>query len=291
VGGRASLVSGGVVYKPHRRGASGANGKAVDSGKECAAAGAIASPRREDDPQIRRLRRAGLGRAGPTEPRERLTAVIRFDNVTKIYRTDGHRRTILDRVSFTLKPGISYGILGINGAGKSTTMRLLGGGEMPTKGRVVRNRRVSWPLGFSGGFHPNMTGRDNIIFVARIYGEDPKRVLEFVEDFSELGSYLDVQIRTYSSGMGSRLAFGMSMAIPFDCYLIDEVTAVGDARFQKRCEEAFTARRANADVIMVSHGMDTLRTWCQQGIVLINGRAIVYENIDDAIEVYRRLNA
>lgn len=217
--------------------------------------------------------------------------VIRFENVTKVYRTDGHRRTILDRASFTLKPGISYGILGINGAGKSTSMRLLAGTEAPTRGRVVRNIRVSWPLGFGGGFHPQMTGRDNVIFVAQIYGEDPRRVLDFVEDFSELGSYLDVPIRTYSSGMGSRLAFGMSMAIPFDCYLIDEVTAVGDARFQKRCEEAFSARRKNADVIMVSHDMETIRGWCQQGIVLINGRAIVYEDVNDAIEVYRRLNA
>lgn len=217
--------------------------------------------------------------------------MIRFENVTKAYRTDGHRRTILERVSFTLKPGISYGILGINGAGKSTTMRLISGTEEPTRGQVHRNLRVSWPLGFAGGFHPSMTGRDNVIFVARIYGEDPKKVLEFVEDFSELGSYLDVPIKTYSSGMGSRLAFGMSMAIPFDCYLIDEVTAVGDARFQRRCSEAFSARRENADVIMVSHDMETLRTWCSQGIVLINGRAIVYEDINDAIEVYRRMNA
>lgn len=217
--------------------------------------------------------------------------VIRFENVTKIYRTDGHRRTILERVSFTLKPGVSYGILGINGAGKSTTMRLISGTEDATRGRIHRNLRVSWPLGFGGGFHPAMTGRDNIIFVARIYGEDPRKVLEFVEDFSELGSYLNVPIRTYSSGMSSRLAFGMSMAIPFDCYLIDEVTAVGDARFQRRCEEAFSARRENADVIMVSHDMETIRTWCSQGIVLINGRAIVYEDVNDAIEVYRRLNA
>ncbi|GJD86761.1 MULTISPECIES: ABC transporter ATP-binding protein [Methylobacterium] len=217
--------------------------------------------------------------------------MIRFDNVTKIYKTDGHRRTILERVSLTLKPGISYGILGINGAGKSTTMRLIGGVEDPTRGRIHRGLRVSWPLGFGGGFHPQMTGRDNVIFVARIYGEDPKRVLEFVEDFSELGSYLDVPIRTYSSGMGARLGFGMSMAIPFDCYLIDEVTAVGDARFQKRCTEVFSQRRKNADVIMVSHSMETIREWCQQGIVLLNGRAIVYEDVNDAIEVYRRLNA
>ncbi|GEP02348.1 ABC transporter ATP-binding protein [Methylobacterium oxalidis] len=217
--------------------------------------------------------------------------MIRFDNVTKIYRTDGHRRTILERVSFTLKPGISYGILGINGAGKSTTMRLIGGTEEPTSGRINRGLRVSWPLGFGGGFHPQMTGRDNVIFVARIYGEDPKRVLDFVEDFSELGSYLDVPIRTYSSGMGARLAFGMSMAIPFDCYLIDEVTSVGDARFQKRCEAVFSERRKNADVIMVSHSMDVIRSWCTQGLVLLNGRAIIYEDVNDAIELYHRLNA
>lgn len=217
--------------------------------------------------------------------------MIRFENVTKIYKTDGHRRTILERVSLTLKPGISYGILGINGAGKSTTMRLIGGTEEPTSGRIKRALRVSWPLGFGGGFHPAMTGRDNVIFVARVYGEDPKRVLDYVEDFSELGSYLDVPIRTYSSGMGARLAFGMSMAIPFDCYLIDEVTAVGDGRFQKRCAEVFADRRKTADVIMVSHSMETIREWCTQGIVLLNGRAVIYENVNDAIEVYRRLNA
>lgn len=217
--------------------------------------------------------------------------MIRFENVTKIYKTDGHRRTILEQVSLTLKPGISYGILGINGAGKSTTMRLIGGTEEPSSGRIKRALRVSWPLGFGGGFHPAMTGRDNVIFVARVYGEDPKRVLDYVEDFSELGSYLDVPIRTYSSGMGARLAFGMSMAIPFDCYLIDEVTAVGDARFQKRCSDVFAERRRNADVIMVSHSMEVIREWCSQGIVLLNGRAVIYEDVNDAIEVYRRLNA
>lgn len=216
--------------------------------------------------------------------------MIRFDNVTKIYRTEGHRRTIFERVSFSLKSGTSYGIMGINGAGKSTMMRLIAGTEGPTRGRIYRNVRVSWPLGFAGGFHPQMTGRDNVIFVARIYGEDPMRVLEFVEDFSELGSYLDVPIRTYSSGMGARLAYGMSMAIPFECYLIDETLAVGDARFQKRCSDVFTKRRENADVILISHDMETIRHYCTQAIILAGGCAIVYEDVNDAIEVYRRLN-
>ncbi len=216
--------------------------------------------------------------------------MIRFENVTKIYRTNGQKRTILDKVSFSLRPGISYGIIGINGAGKSTTMRLIAGTEEPTKGKVHRGLRVSWPLGFGGGFHPLMTGRDNVIFVARIYGEDPRRVLDFVEDFSELGSYLDVPIKTYSSGMGQRLAYGMSMAIPFDCYLIDETLAVGDGRFQKRCKEVFDKRRETADVILISHGMDTIREYCSQVIVLVGGRAIVYEDVNEAIEVYHRLN-
>ena len=216
--------------------------------------------------------------------------MIRFETVSKVYVTDGHRRTVLDRASFTLKSGTSYGILGINGAGKSTTMRIIAGTEAPTKGRVQRSGRVSWPLGFAGGFHPMMTGRDNVAFVARIYGEDPKRVLDFVEDFAELGDYINVPIRTYSSGMGARLAFGMSMAIPFDTYLIDEVTAVGDARFQLRCHEAFMKRRENADIIMVSHSVDTIRDYCQQGMVLVNGQAVLYEDVNDAIDVYKRLN-
>ncbi|MCJ2054724.1 ABC transporter ATP-binding protein [Methylobacterium sp. J-070] len=217
--------------------------------------------------------------------------MIRFEKVTKIYRTNGHPRIILDQASFTLKPGISYGILGINGAGKSTTMRLIAGTEDASKGKIRRDRRVSWPLGFAGGFHPKMSGRDNVMFVARIYGEEPRKVLDFVEDFSELGSYLEAPIYTYSSGMAARLAFGMSMAIPFDCYLIDEITSVGDARFSKRCDEVFGERRKNADIIMVSHSMDTIRRWCTHGLVLLNGRAIIYEDVDDAIEVYKRLNA
>ncbi|WP_232632042.1 ABC transporter ATP-binding protein [Methylobacterium sp. Leaf118] len=216
--------------------------------------------------------------------------MIRFENVSKIYSVYGKRRTILDRVSFTLKPGISYGIMGINGAGKSTTMRLISGVEEPTRGRVSRRLRVSWPLGFSGGFNGKMSGRDNVIFVARIYGEDPRRVLEFVEDFSELGSYLHMPVSTYSSGMGSRLAFGMSMAIPFDTYLIDETLSVGDARFQKRCREVFGKRRETADVILISHSMEQIRDYCSQAIIIVNGQAVVYDNVNEAIMAYRRLN-
>jgi capsular polysaccharide transport system ATP-binding protein len=216
--------------------------------------------------------------------------VIRFENVSKFYSVYGKRRVILDRVNFTLRPDVSYGIMGINGAGKSTTLRLLAGVEEPSRGRITRRQRVSWPIGFAGGFNPKMSGRDNVIFVSRIYGEDPRKVLEFVEDFAELGNYINMPTSTYSSGMGARLAFGVSMAIPFDTYLIDEILAVGDARMQKRCKELFAKRRETANVILISHSAEQIRTYCSQAIILVNGQAVVYDKVDEAISAYRRLN-
>ena len=216
--------------------------------------------------------------------------MIRFENVSKFYSVYGKRRVILDRVNFTLRADTSYGIMGINGAGKSTTLRLLAGVEEPNRGRITRKQRVSWPIGFSGGFNPKMTGRDNVIFVSRIYGEDPRKVLDFVEDFAELGSYINMPVGTYSSGMGARLAFGVSMAIPFDTYLIDEVLAVGDARLQKRCKEIFAKRRETSNLIVISHSMEQIRQYCSQAIILVNGQAVVYDQVDEAISAYRRLN-
>ena len=216
--------------------------------------------------------------------------MIRFRNVSKHFRTQQHRKTILDRVSVEFLPGYSYGILGVNGAGKSTTMRMIAGTMLPNGGRIWKNLRVSWPLGFSGGFHPTMTGRENLNFVARAYGEDVHRVASFVEDFAELGDYINAPVRTYSSGMGARLAFGLSMAIEFDCYLVDEITAVGDARFQKKCQSAFEKRRKNADIIMISHGMNTIKSYCDKAMLLVDGRLVVFDKVDEAIEAYYRLN-
>lgn len=216
--------------------------------------------------------------------------MIDLTNVFKYYRYHGNVRVILDHVSMRFMPGTSYGLLGINGAGKSTTMRLLAGTELPNSGRVRRTGRVSWPLGFAGGLHAEMTGRENVHFVARLYGQDPRRVIDFVEDFSELGSYIDVPFKTYSSGMAQRLAFGLSMAIDFECYLIDEVTAVGDARFQARCNEEFAKRRERSDVIMISHSMPTIREYCSRALVLAHGLLHVFTNVDDAIELYKQLN-
>jgi capsular polysaccharide transport system ATP-binding protein len=216
--------------------------------------------------------------------------MIQLSDVFKFYRTEGHLKIVLDHVSTVFEAGWSYGLLGVNGAGKSTTMRLLAGTELPNAGKVRRTVRVSWPLGFTGGFHPLMTGRENVRFVARAYGHDVRRISDFVEDFAELGDYIEAPIKTYSSGMLARLAFGLSMAIEFDCYLIDEITGVGDSRFQARCQEAFARRRANADLIVVSHSPETVRSYCQRGAVLVDGRLVMFQNVDDAIEMYNRMN-
>ena len=216
--------------------------------------------------------------------------MIRLDNIFKYYRLRGNVKVVLDHVSMTFRAGCSYGILGINGAGKSTTMRLLAGTELPNSGRIYRSARISWPLGFAGGLHPNLSGRENCEFVARIYGYNPKKVVEFVEDFAEIGAYIDEPYKTYSSGMSQRLAFGLSMAIDFECYLIDEVTAVGDARFQARCQEEFDKRRGKSDIIMISHSPETIRAYCNRGIVLAHGVMHEFSKVDDALELYKRLN-
>ena len=216
--------------------------------------------------------------------------MIQLDQVLKFYKTNGQTKVVLDHVSTIFQPGRSYGVMGVNGAGKSTLMRLIAGTELPNSGRIRRSVRVSWPLGFAGGFHPQMTGRENLKFVARAYGERITRVLDFVEDFSELGDYLDAPVKTYSSGMMGRLAFGLSMAIEFDCYLIDELTAVGDARFSMRCKEAFDERRKRSDLIMVSHSMETIKEYCDHGAVLVDGRLIMFESVERALETYNRMN-
>jgi capsular polysaccharide transport system ATP-binding protein len=216
--------------------------------------------------------------------------MIQFSDVFKFYKTDHHAKIILDHVSAVFETGWSYGLLGVNGAGKSTSLRLIAGIELPNEGRIRRTTRISWPLGFATALHPLMTGRENVKFVARAYGEDVRRALRFVEDFAEIGHYIDAPVKTYSSGMMARLAFGLSMAIEFETYLIDEITAVGDARFQARCQEAFNQRRKQADLIMVSHSMGTIKDYCERGAVLVDGQLLMFNDVDKAIEVYNRLN-
>jgi capsular polysaccharide transport system ATP-binding protein len=211
--------------------------------------------------------------------------MITLRNVCKDYPTRAGPRRVLDDINLTIRPGERVGILGRNGAGKSTLIRLISGSEPPTLGTIKRNMSVSWPLAFSGGFHGSLTGADNVRFICRIYGVDFRPRFEFVEDFSELGVYMHEPVGSYSSGMKARLAFAISMTIDFDCYLIDEVMAVGDARFRERCKvELFEKRRDKAKLI-VSHSHRQLKGNCDRFLLIENGRM---EEHDDFKEVYFR---
>jgi capsular polysaccharide transport system ATP-binding protein len=212
--------------------------------------------------------------------------MIEFRNVVKADQTGGMTKWVLRGGSFVFPRHRSIGILGPNGAGKSTLIRMIAGAEKPDHGSIRRTVRVSWPLGFAGGIAGGMTGQDACVFVARLYGEDQRRVTRFVADFAELGPYFYEPTSTYSSGMKARLSFGLSMSIDFDVYLVDEITAVGDARFRRNCLEAFRKRRETADVIMVSHSIGTIRDYCDMGAVLADGTLRFYDDIEEAIAVY-----
>lgn len=212
--------------------------------------------------------------------------MIELRNVSKAYVTPTGLNQVLDDVNIRFPARTGIGILGRNGAGKSTLLRIIGGAELPDSGEIIRRGRVSWPIGFSGGFNSSLTGEENCRFVARIYGQDIDHVVEASMEFAEIGTYFAMPVRTYSSGMRARLGFALSMAIDFDVYLVDEVTAVGDKPFQEKCREAFAARRERSSIIMVSHQFATIRQYCQQCAVLIDGRLQVFASVDEAEESY-----
>lgn len=216
--------------------------------------------------------------------------MIELSHIYKSYRLPhGKVKDVLYDVNITFRPGVNMGILGLNGQGKSTLIRIISGNERPDKGTVVRNGRVSWPIGFSGGFNGSLTGRENLRFTSRIYGANIQEVTDFVEDFTELGPYMDMPVKTYSSGMRSKLAFGLSMSIGFDFYLIDEAWSVGDASFRAKAEKLFAERKAHATLVVVSHSVATIRKNCDSAAVLNNGILTVYDKLTDALRAYTRI--
>jgi capsular polysaccharide transport system ATP-binding protein len=212
--------------------------------------------------------------------------MIDFDNVSKTYRGRNLTRRVLENVSFQIRPGEALGICGANGAGKSTLLRLIAGVEHASSGRVTRDMSVSWPIGYSSCFQGSLTGADNARFIARIYRQPIEPLLAFLEDFAQLGPYFHQPVKTYSAGMAARLAFADSLAIDFDCYLIDEVTGAGDERFRQRCHDALSHRRATGALVMVSHHPDTLTAYCDRGAVLQDGQLRFYDTIGEAIEAH-----
>lgn len=216
--------------------------------------------------------------------------MIIVEDVHKRYQTThGPGKWVLQGVSFTIPPKLNVGLIGANGVGKSTLLRIIGGVDQPNKGRVERHCRVSWPMGFGGGLQGSLTGRQNAKFVCRIHGHDddiPDRIA-YIQDFAEIGEAFDEPVKTYSSGMRSRLQFALSLAFDFDVYISDEVTATGDAAFKKKAADAFKNLADHASVIMVSHGEGTLKQFCSAGILIQNGKAHWFDQIDDALKAYK----
>jgi capsular polysaccharide transport system ATP-binding protein len=216
--------------------------------------------------------------------------MIKANSISKIYNIKGKKKVVFRDLSLELPRGGRLALLGPNGAGKSTLLRVLCGIELPNQGQVIRSSSISWPIGLSTGFIPNLTARENIKFVCRLFNNNraqTKQRTDFVRDFAEVGDYFEMPMATFSSGMRSRVAFGLSIAFDFDFYIIDEVMAVGDARFKQKCRQALNARAQGRGIIMVSHSMNDLRNFCNQGIYLNNGVLQYEKNLDKLIKRYQ----
>lgn len=214
--------------------------------------------------------------------------MIVLRNLTKTFVMHGRRKTVADNLNVTFPTGVAVGLLGRNGAGKSTLLKIIAGTSSPTRGEVLSDGKISFPVGLATSLHPDLSGAQNTRFVARIYGVDTQALSDYVEDFAELGDHYHLPVRSYSSGMRGRLSFGINMGIKFDTYLIDEVTAVGDAAFRAKSELVFKDRLQSSGAIFVSHGMGAMMRICQAGAVLENGQLTYFDDVNDAIELHKQ---
>ena len=213
--------------------------------------------------------------------------MIHIEHVTKRYATRHGEVAVLDDVNLTIRPGEKVGILGRNGAGKSTIIRLISGAERPSSGLIRREMSVSWPLAFGGAFQGSLTGLDNLRFICRVYGKSTEDRIAYVQEFSELGRYLREPVKTYSAGMRARLAFAISMVVEFDCFLIDEIVAVGDSRFHEKCRIELFEKRKDRAMIIVSHDPGYVRAHCDRAAVLVQGKLSTFDHVDDAFAFYQ----
>ena len=219
--------------------------------------------------------------------------MIKLDNLTKFYPlSNGDKHFVFREFTFTFPDDCSIGLIGRNGAGKSTLMRLLSGADIPNAGKVITDKKISWPVGLAGGFQHALSARDNVKFIARVYGyrgEALEEKVRYIDEFAEIGKYFDEPMNTYSSGMRSRIGFGLSMAFDFDYYLIDEAGAVGDAKFKQKSDAIYKEKLSNSKVIMVSHDMSEIEQWCDKVILVNCGTATVYDDVKEGIEMYKRI--
>lgn len=212
-------------------------------------------------------------------------------NITKSYLTPKGRRYIFRDLSLSIPAGKNIGLIGRNGAGKSTLMNLLGGADIPDSGNIITDQSISWPVGLAGGFQGSMTGRENIKFVSRVYGaygEAMREKIRYVEEFAQIGNWIDEPVKTYSSGMRSRVAFGLSMAFDFDYYLIDEVMSVGDGHFRRKCGEVFKEKLQKSKIVLVTHSMNEVKKLCDVVLHVRDGGIQIYDDVEEGVAAYNR---
>ncbi|TCK99846.1 capsular polysaccharide transport system ATP-binding protein [Shimia isoporae] len=210
--------------------------------------------------------------------------MIRIENLCKAYHMNGRSKVVADNLNADIPSRTAVAILGRNGAGKSSLLRMIAGTMSPDSGRVISDGSISWQVGFGGSAHPQLTGLQNTRFVARVYGVDSDELVESVREFAELGEHFFLPVRSYSSGMKARLSFGLSMGIQFDTYLVDEITAVGDASFKQKSEDVFMERLEKSGLVMVSHSMQAVRRLCTEGAVIEDGKMTYYTDIQAAVD-------
>jgi capsular polysaccharide transport system ATP-binding protein len=214
---------------------------------------------------------------------------IRAVNISKVFHTQLGEKRVLDNVSFEIRRGEKMAILGRNGSGKSTLIRILSGVMSPTSGHTEIGMRLSWPLALDGGFEGGLTGYDNIRFICSLYDMPFREVYDYVRDFTEMGDHLLLPMRSYSDGMRMRVAFGLSLAIEFDCILIDEVLFVGDTRFQRKCQHELLDRRKDRAMIIAIHSHEFVSEYCTSALVLKDGKGKVFSDTTLAAQIYNSL--
>lgn len=213
--------------------------------------------------------------------------MLEFRNVSKSFWTGTRHKVILDRATFRVELGHSFGILAPNGTGKTTVINMMCGIEKPDEGEIIRNCRVSFPLGFMGGVVPRLSARENARYIAHLYGLDPDYLEAFCLWLCNLEEYFEQPVGTYSSGMRGRLSFALLLALDFDIYLIDEgMPASTDAEFNKKAGMVLRQRLEKATVVVVSHQPETLEKFCRSAAVLRNGKLHMYETLEEAKAVY-----
>lgn len=210
-------------------------------------------------------------------------------------RNKKEKREVLKGINLTINKGEAVALIGVNGSGKSTLLKLMTKIIYPNKGKISTNGKLTSLLELGAGFHPDFSGRENIYFNASIFGLTKKEIderLDSIIEFSELGSYIDNPVRTYSSGMYMRLAFSVAINVDADILLIDEILSVGDQHFQEKCfNKMKELKKEGKTMVFVTHSMESVKNLCDRAVWLYEGKIRMDGNTNEVVDEYIKVTA